>query len=308
MIQLNTFSIVARCPATGMLGVAVSTAVPAVGALCPYIHSRVGAVSTQAWVNPYLAIDALALMADGKTATEALRAVVAADDGRQQRQIGMVDAAGRSAAFTGEDCTPWCGQILAAGVAVQGNMLLGPATLDAMLESFHASTSFELAERLLRALEAGQAAGGDKRGKQSAALRVHHLEDYAWLDLRVDEHVDPVAELRRVYTVAKAQLQPFVAAMPRRGAAAGPFDTAVSAMLLRPPAERPGAAVAQDGTPDLYRDVLGVDLSPERRVEILRSYSGILDAVKKLRTLDLTETHPAVVFDPTGGWTEEGTS
>ncbi len=308
MLQLNTFSIVARCPVTGMLGVAVSTAVPAVGALCPYIQSRVGAVSTQAWVNPYLAIDALALIAAGKTAAEALDAVLAGDDGRQQRQIGMVDAAGRSAAFTGEDCTPWCGQILEAGVAVQGNMLVGPAVLEAMIESFRASASLELAERLMRALEAGQAAGGDKRGKQSAALRVHHLEDYAWLDLRVDDHADPITELRRVYTVAKAQLQPFVAAMPRRGAAAGPFDPAVSAMLLRPPAERPGAAVAQDDSPDLYRDVLGIELSPERRAAILRSYSGILDAVKKLRTLDLTETHPAVVFDATGGWNEEGTS
>ena len=290
-----------------MLGIAVSTAVPGVGGLCPYIQSRVGAVSTQAWVNPYLAIDALALMAAGKPAPEALGTVLTADDGRRQRQIGMVDAAGRSAAFTGEDCTPWCGQIEEAGVAVQGNMLVGPGTLEAMIESFRASASLDLAERLMRALEAGQAAGGDKRGKQSAALRVHHLEDYAAIDLRVDEHADPVAELRRVYTVAKAQLQPFVAAMPRRGAAAGPFDPAVSAMLLRPPAERP-PALAHDKSPDIYRDVLGIDLSSERRAEILRSYTSILDAVKRLRKLDLTETHPAVVFDPTVGWKEEGTS
>ena len=242
MAELNTFSIVARCAETGMLGVAVSTAVPAVGALCPYVRSGVAAVSTQAWVNPYLAIDALGLMAQGKPAPEALDAVLAGDDKKELRQIGIVDAAGRSAAFTGGDCTPWCGHILGDGVAIQGNMLVGAATLDAMAASFRGSAALDLAERLVRALEAGQAAGGDKRGKQSAALRIHHTEDYAWLDLRVDEHRDPVAELRRLYTVAKAQLLPFVAGMPRRGKPAGALPPEVSAMLLRPPAERPAGA------------------------------------------------------------------
>ena len=245
MPELNTFSIVARCPNTGMLGVAVSTAVPAVGALCPYVQSGVGAVSTQAWVNPYLAINALRLMAAGKAAPKALDAVLSADETRESRQIGIVDAAGRSAAFTGGDCTPWCGHILGEGFAIQGNMLVGAATLDAMAESIRGSASFDLAERLMRALEAGQAAGGDKRGKQSAALRVHHTEDYAWLDLRVDEHRDPIAELRRVYTVAQAQLLPFIEGMPRRDKPAGALAPQVSAMLLRPPCERPGGGGAQ---------------------------------------------------------------
>jgi uncharacterized Ntn-hydrolase superfamily protein len=240
MLCLNTFSIVARCPRTGMLGVAVSTAVPAVGALCPYLQSGIGAVSTQSWVNPYLAIDALALIAAGKAAPDALDAVLAADDSKALRQIGIVDAAGASAAYTGSDCTPWCGHILDEGVAIQGNMLVGAATLDAMAGSFRGSAALDLAERLMRALEAGQAAGGDKRGKQSAALRLHHSEDYAWLDLRVDEHRDPVGELRRVYSVAKAQLLPFVEGMPRRGRPAGALAPDVSAMLLKPPAERPG--------------------------------------------------------------------
>jgi uncharacterized Ntn-hydrolase superfamily protein len=156
------------------------------------------------------------------------------------RQIGVVDATGISAAHTGGDCTPWCGHILDGGVAIQGNMLVGSATLEAMADSFRGSGALGLAERLMRALEAGQAAGGDKRGKQSAALRLHHAEDYAWLDLRVDEHRDPVNELRRVYSVAKAQLLPFVAGMPRRGKTAGALAPEVSAMLLKPPAERPG--------------------------------------------------------------------
>ncbi|HEX7970480.1 MAG TPA: DUF1028 domain-containing protein [Stellaceae bacterium] len=245
MLPLNTFSIVARCPGTGMLGVAVSTAVPAVGALCPYLQSGVGAVSTQAWVNPYLAIDALRLMAKGRAAPEALDTVLSADENKGLRQIGIVDAAGRSATFTGGDCTPWCGHILDEGVAIQGNMLVGAATLDAMAESFRGSAPLDLAERLMRALEAGQAAGGDKRCKQSAALRVHHTEDYAWLDLRVDEHRDPVAELRRIYTVAKVQLLPFIEGMPRRGKPAGALGPQVSAMLLRPPSERPGGGGAQ---------------------------------------------------------------
>ncbi len=239
-MQLNTFSIVARCPRSGMLGVAVSTAVPAVGALCPYVKTGVGAVSTQSWVNPYLAIDALRLMEAGLEASAALDRVLADDDAKGLRQIGVVDAAGRSVAWTGGGCTPWHGHITERDVAIQGNMLVGEATLSAMAEAFRRSESLDLAERLLLALEAGQAAGGDKRGKQSAALRVHHTEDYPWLDLRVDEHRYPVAELRRVYTIARLQLLPFVEGMPKRGAAAGALPGPVEDMLLTPPPFRPG--------------------------------------------------------------------
>src|SRR6188768_1775003 len=119
-----TFSIVARCPRTGMLGVAVSTAVPAVGATCPYVQIGVGAASTQSWVNPHLAIEALAQMAAGMAGPEALQAVIAQDAGRSLRQIGVVDAQGRSAAWSGEGCTPWFGQIVEPQMAVQGNMLV----------------------------------------------------------------------------------------------------------------------------------------------------------------------------------------
>lgn len=240
MLELNTFSIAARCPRTGMLGVAVSTAVPAVGALCPFVRAGVGAVSTQSWVNPYLAIQALDLMQQGVPGPQALERVLATDDARDLRQIGLVDALGRAAAWSGPSCTPWFGQIVEEGFAVQGNMLVGEATLTAMAHAYRSSPDEALEERLLRALEAGQAAGGDKRGKQSAALKIHHREDYPWLDLRVDEHRTPVAELRRVYGIARHQLMPFVQGMPRRGAPAGPLPRAVSDMLLRPPPERPG--------------------------------------------------------------------
>lgn len=240
MSELNTFSIVAYCPRTGMLGVAVSTAVPAVGALCPFVRPGVGAVSTQSWVNPYLALRALDLMQAGQSGPAALEAVLGDDPARDLRQIGVVDAVGRAAAWSGAQCTPWFGHIVESNFAVQGNMLMGEATIVAMAGAFRASDGRELPERLLLALEAGQAAGGDKRGRQSAALKVYHLEDYAWLDLRVDEHAAPVMELRRVFDIAMLQLMPFVAGMPKKGAAAGALPESVTQMLLRPPPQRPG--------------------------------------------------------------------
>lgn len=239
-LHLTTFSIVGRCPRSGMLGVAVSTALPAVGALCPFVKSGVGAVSTQSWVNPYLAMEALSLMEQGTAGPEALDRVMAADDGADLRQVGVVDAQGRSASWSGESCTPWYGHITGADFAIQGNMLVGEATLTTMAEAFQEHATEDLAERLLLALEAGNAAGGDKRGKQSAALRVHHTEDYPWLDLRVDENPQPVAELRRIATIARLQLLPFVEGMPKRGQPAGGLPDSVSQMLLSPPPERPG--------------------------------------------------------------------
>jgi uncharacterized Ntn-hydrolase superfamily protein len=136
MREFNTFSIVARCGRTGHLGVAVATAVPAVGAVCPYVRSGVGAVSTQSWVNPYLAIDVLDAIAGGVAAQAALDQVIAADDGRALRQIGVVDAAGRAAAWSGAECTQWYGQIVGDGFAVQGNMLTGAETINAMAAAF----------------------------------------------------------------------------------------------------------------------------------------------------------------------------
>jgi uncharacterized Ntn-hydrolase superfamily protein len=240
MSEANTFSIVARCVRTGELGVAVASAVPAVGSVCPYVRSGVAATSTQSWVNPYLALSALALVEGGLRAENALPRALADDETRELRQIGLVDAGGESAAHTGAQCTPWCGHILKPGLAIQGNMLTGPEVLEAMAASFAASGAADLAERLMLALEAGDAAGGDKRGKQSAALRVHATEAYPLVDIRVDENAAPVAELRRVLWIARAQLVPFVLGMPRRGAPAGPVPAAVIQMLLRPPPDRPG--------------------------------------------------------------------
>jgi uncharacterized Ntn-hydrolase superfamily protein len=239
MREANTFSIVARCPRTGELGVAVATAVPAVGSMCPYIWPSVAAASTQSWVNPYLALNALAQVEAGRGAERALSLALDDDEAGELRQIGLVDAGGESAAHTGALCTPWCGHILKPGLAIQGNMLTGPEVLDAMATAYVASSDSDLVERLMLALEAGDAAGGDKRGKQSAALRVHADEAYPLLDIRADEHPAPITELRRILRIARSQLVPFVRGMPRRGAPAGPVPPEVIQMLLRPPPDRP---------------------------------------------------------------------
>ncbi len=231
-----TFSIVGRCARTGRLGVAVSTKVPAVGMLCPFARPGVGAIATQSFVNPYLGLDGLDLLAQGSSAQETLDRLVADDPGREVRQLGVVDRAGRSAAFSGRECVGWFGHQTGADFAAQGNMLVGAATVDALAATFAAHPAEELPERLVRALEAGQAAGGDKRGRQSAALYVVDRETaYAYLDLRVDEHPDPVAELRRVFEVAKDQLMPFLARLPTREHPLGRPDRA--AVRRRPPAE-----------------------------------------------------------------------
>ena len=211
-----TFSIVAHCPRTGQLGVAVSTAVPAVGAMCPYAKPGVGAVSTQSWVNPYLAIEALDLMEQGRSGPEALTAVLERDGAKDLRQIGVVDAQGRAASWSGESCTEWFGHIVDRHFAVQGNMLVGEATVSAMAAAFRGDEALDLAERMLLALEAGQAAGGDKRGRQSAAMRIVGSEPHPILDLRVDDHADPVAELRRLLGIWTSDMLPRLADRPRR--------------------------------------------------------------------------------------------
>jgi uncharacterized Ntn-hydrolase superfamily protein len=162
----------------------VASAVPAVGSICPYIRPGIGVVSTQSWVNPYLAIDILAALESGVSAKAALASALAGDTDRDQRQLGVVDAAGEPASWTGAECTSWAGEVLGSGFAVQGNMLVGPDTLTAMEVAFLSKADAALSKRLMSALEAGDIAGGDKRGKQSAALKVFEVDDYPMVDLR----------------------------------------------------------------------------------------------------------------------------
>ena len=233
-----TFSIAARCSRSGMTGVAVSTAVPAVGAICVFGGPRIGAIATQSWVNPYLGIDGVRLLRQGLSANEVLDQLIRQDPGRDIRQLGIVDGHGGAAAHSGSGCTTWFGDITGPGYSIQGNMLTGGNTLEAMKESFESSDDENLPERLVRALEAGQSVGGDKRGRQSAAVKVYAAEEYPYLDLRVDEHPDPVAELRRVYEVARRQLLPFIEMMPTRQDPIGGHDEAVEKFILLSPEER----------------------------------------------------------------------
>lgn len=240
MLELNTFSIAARCERTGMLGVAVSTAVPAVGAICPFIASDCGAISTQSWVNPYLGIDGIDLLKKGMSAQAVLDKLIADDPGRDVRQVGVVDKTGQSAAYTGKSCVSWAGHLNGMNYAVQGNMLVGSTTIEAMVAAFERTKMLDLPERLIVVLEAAQIAGGDKRGRQSAAMKVYWKEDFPYLDLRVDEHRHPVPELRRVFEVARHQLLPFVSGMPSRENPLGSLPDHVTAMLLTSPPYRPG--------------------------------------------------------------------
>lgn len=201
-----TFSIVARCPRSEMLGVATSSRALAAGAVVPYARAGVGAIASQSFGNAYLGIDGLNLLASDLSPTEVLSQLLPADPGRDMRQLLIVDAQGRTAAHTGSRCIAWCGHRSGGGYVVGGNILVGEETIRAMAEAFEASSEEELPERLMRALEAGQAAGGDRRGRQSAGLLVVDREEYPYLDVRVDDHLDPVAELRRVFEVAKHEL------------------------------------------------------------------------------------------------------
>lgn len=221
-----TWSIVARDPKTGAFGVAVATKFFAVGSICPYGRSDVGAISTQALVNPYYGINGLKMLAAGVPAPDALRLLVEADPGNASRQFHIVDASGRNAAHTGLDCVEWSGHVLGEGVSVAGNMLAGPQVIHETLKAYQANMDQPLDERLLRGLEAGDAAGGDKRGRQSACLVIHAGEDYPLLDIRVDDHTLPLPELRRLRDVARTHYLPFKSCLAKRGDPVGIYDRA----------------------------------------------------------------------------------
>ncbi|MEM6636705.1 MAG: DUF1028 domain-containing protein [Pseudomonadota bacterium] len=228
-----TYSIVARDPATGELGVAVASRFFAVGALVPHIRGGRCAVATQAFVNPLWGIEAADRMAAGEGATDVLADLVARDGGQAQRQAHMIDTAGASAAHTGADCIGWCGHLIGDGVSVAGNMLAGQRVIAETLAAYQRHPDRPFVDRLLTAMEAGEAAGGDKRGKQSAALCLHRTEDYPWLDIRADDHPDPLAELRRLHDVAQERFLHVAEAMPTRDNFSGltdrtPLDSAIA--------------------------------------------------------------------------------
>jgi len=221
-----TWSIVAR-DRSGTFGVTVASRFFAVGALCPYARSDVGALATQALVNPGYGPAGLDRLARGDSPQQVVDALVADDEGREHRQVHLIDARGRTAAYTGAQCIGWCGHFTADGLSVAGNMLAGERVLTDTVEAFLEHDRLPLAERLMVAMEAGEAAGGDKRGKQAAALRIVTTESYPLLDLRVDDHPDPLVELRRLYDVSLERFQAFVSCLPSRARPAGITDRAL---------------------------------------------------------------------------------
>lgn len=234
-----TYSIVARDPSTGHYGVAVASRFFAVGALVPHIRGGRCAVATQAFVNPIWGLEAAERLAKGEASADVVADLVRRDKGESQRQIHMIDMQGRSAAHTGSKCIDWCGHVIGDGVSVAGNMLTGEAVIARTLEAYQAHMDLPFAERLMTAMEAGEAAGGDKRGRQSAALCIHRSEDYPWLDIRADDHPDPLAELRRLHDVAGERYLHVAEAMPTRNNFSGTTDrTGIDAALAEEEARR----------------------------------------------------------------------
>jgi uncharacterized Ntn-hydrolase superfamily protein len=222
-----TWSIVARDAETGAFGVAVTTKFFAVGALCPQAMSGVGALATQALVNPIFGPRGLRLLAEGVPAADVVRVLLADDDGRETRQLHVLDAAGRNAAHTGKDCIGWCGHLVRNRFSVAGNMLAGPDVIAETAAFYETNAALPFAARLIGALDAGQAAGGDKRGKQSAALIIYASEEYPELSLRVDDHAEPLTELRRLHDEAQRYFIPFKKFLPTKASPAGTYDRGI---------------------------------------------------------------------------------
>jgi uncharacterized Ntn-hydrolase superfamily protein len=184
--------------------------------MVPYCRARIGAIASQSFVNPYLGIDGLELLEHGLPAERVLERLIESDSGRDLRQLAIVDREGRTAAYTGDRCIPWAGQVSGAGHVCVGNILESEDVVKAMARAFETTLVEELPERLIQALEAGQEAGGDRRGRQSAGITVVAEEAYPMCDLRVDDHPDPVVELRRLFEVYKREQIPLLQVMPHR--------------------------------------------------------------------------------------------
>jgi uncharacterized Ntn-hydrolase superfamily protein len=227
-----TWSIVARDEQTGRTGIAVATRFFAVGAVVPHIRTGAGAIATQAFINPHYGSMGLPLLEAGTGADAVVARLTADDDGRQNRQLHVMDRDGRFAAYTGAACIEWCGHRLHRTFSVAGNMLAGSAVLDETASAYQTRSDLPFARRLVNAMRAGEAAGGDKRGRQSAALLVHDGEDYPLYDLRVDDHDDPLGELARLLQVARQRWVHYRRTMPSRGKPSGLVDRAELERLI----------------------------------------------------------------------------
>jgi uncharacterized Ntn-hydrolase superfamily protein len=222
-----TWSIVARDEETGTLAVGAATRFFAVGARVPFVATGVGAIATQALVNPYYGIDGLTLLRGGRSPEEVLNYLLREDPGSAHRQVHMIDAAGRCAAHTGLDCQGWSGHFSAHGVSVAGNMVTGPQVLAETLAVYLMNPGLTFQRRLINAMMAGEAAGGDRRGRQSASLILVGADEWSVLDLRVDDHVNPIIELARLEEVSRKEWMSYRRFVPTRSNPEGVTDHSI---------------------------------------------------------------------------------
>jgi uncharacterized Ntn-hydrolase superfamily protein len=220
-----TWSILAR-DSEGRLGVAIASRFFAVGALCAHTRRGVGALSTQALMNPLYGAAGMSALAAGLSAQQVIQDLTSADGGRNQRQVHILPAQGPAVAYTGSECVDWCGHLQDEDFSVAGNMLAGSQVLEASAQAYRNTLGQPMAERLIAAMLAGEQAGGDKRGKQAAALRIQGDQDYLDLDLRVDDHAEPLQELQRLYDKSLDRFQPFLSALAGRHDPVGLIDRA----------------------------------------------------------------------------------
>lgn len=219
-----TWSLIIHDPASGALAVAVATCNLAVGASCPFLRAGVGAVSTQSITNRYLGPAVLDGLARGLPPAAAIEGALAGDEGRHLRQVHAVDVHGRAAAWTGRHCVAWAGARSGPFWSVAGNMLAGEAVVNDTAAAWLTREDLPLPERMVAALAAGEVAGGDRRGRQSAALLVTTVEDFPDIDLRVDDHARPLEELARLVGLWRRQREPGLADQPRRANPSGLTD------------------------------------------------------------------------------------
>lgn len=274
---VSTFSIVAMDPASGALGVAVASKFLAVGSAVPWARAGVGAVATQAWANTSYGPRALEMLEGKLSVQEVGRRLISSDEGREHRQFGVVDAQGRSFAFTGSRCMEWAGHVTGPYFTCQGNILAGPGVVEAMAEQFQAAVG-DLPARLMAALRAGQQAGGDRRGRQSAAiLVVRDRGGYGgfndrYMDLRVDDHPDPVAELERLVELFRIYFEK--EERPAHLPLTGDRLAQVQQALVRLGYLTVGGGVLDDATRDALRRFLGTENFEEREAP-----EGFIDRV-----------------------------
>ncbi|MFI4974703.1 MAG: DUF1028 domain-containing protein [Caulobacterales bacterium] len=219
-----TWSIVAFDQSTGAFGAAVATKAFAAGSFVPFVRAGVGAVGTQSLTNRYLGPAVLDGLERGLSPALAIQSAVAGDEGREVRQLHAVDRHGRIAAWTGRHCVEWCGGVGAPAVSVAGNMLSNERVAAATLAGFQADPALPLPERMMAALEGGEAAGGDRRGRQSAAMVMVTTEDFPDLSIRVDDHAEPLPELHRLLEVWRRERAPFLGNSPSKANPAGVHD------------------------------------------------------------------------------------